>query len=48
MEVDEISNFINSEKLSYIYMPTEIVANLVLAFIIGIAISYIYKKHIKD
>jgi len=44
MEVDEISNFINSEKLSYIYMPTEIVANLVLAFIIGIAISYIYKK----
>ncbi len=36
-------DFLNSEVLSYIYGPTDIFLNLLLAFALGLFISYIYK-----
>lgn len=42
--MSEISNFINVEQLSSIYIPTEIIINLTLSFVLGMGISYVYKK----
>ena len=39
--IDELSA---ANKISHIYLPTEIILNLVLSFILGIIVSVVYKK----
>ena len=39
--IDELSA---ANKISHIYLPTEIILNLVLSFILGIVVSVVYKK----
>ena len=39
-----VTSFLNQEVLTHIYLPSEIIVNLVLSFILGIVISFIYKK----
>ena len=41
---NEVKNLLIGEKLTHVYLPTEIIVNLILAFILGVIISYVYKK----
>lgn len=40
----DLQDMMQVQKLAYIYEPYEIVVNLVLSFLLGMAISYVYKK----
>ena len=42
--MDNINNFFEAEKMAHIYLPSEILLNFSLAFLIGMLISWIYKK----
>ena len=39
-----INNFLNKEILAHIYLPSEIIINLIISFILGLIISFVYKK----
>tara|TARA_B100001123_G_C15318816_1_gene1027180 strand:+ start:1130 stop:1822 length:693 start_codon:yes stop_codon:yes gene_type:complete len=39
-----LKNFFDSETLARVYLPSEILTNLILAFILGIIVSLVYKK----
>ena len=39
----EIEGFLQAERIAHVYGPSEILINLVLAFILGMAISWVYK-----
>ena len=39
-----INSFLNKETLTHIYLPSEIIINLVISFILGLIISFVYKK----
>lgn len=41
--MNTVQDFLQSEKLALNYGPTEVIINLVLAFILGLTISYVYK-----
>ena len=41
---NEIKNFLTGEKLAHVYLPNEIIINLVISFILGVVISFVYKK----
>ena len=38
-----IEGFLQAERIAHVYGPSEILINLVLAFILGMAISWVYK-----
>tara|TARA_B110000008_G_C16909222_1_gene539959 strand:- start:18 stop:701 length:684 start_codon:yes stop_codon:yes gene_type:complete len=42
--MNNINNFFELEKISHVYLPAEILLNFALAFLIGMLISWIYKK----
>ena len=42
--MENINNFFELEKMSHVYLPTVILLNFALAFLIGMLISWIYKK----
>ena len=39
-----VNNFLNKEILTHIYLPSEIIINLLISFILGLVISFVYKK----
>jgi uncharacterized membrane protein YhiD involved in acid resistance len=39
-----VKSFLDQEVLTNIYLPNEIIINLILSFILGLIISFIYKK----
>ena len=39
-----INSFLNKEILTHIYMPSEIIVNLLISFVLGLVISFVYKK----
>ena len=39
----QIEGFLQAERIAHVYGPSEILINLVLAFILGMAISWVYK-----
>ena len=39
-----INNFLAREELSHIYLPSEIIFNLLVSFILGLVVSVVYKK----
>jgi len=41
---NSINNFFNKEILTHIYLPSEIIINLLISFILGLVISFVYKK----
>jgi len=41
---NSINNFLNKEILTHIYLPSEIIINLLISFILGLVISFVYKK----
>ena len=41
---NSINNFLNKEILTHIYMPSEIIVNLLISFVLGLVISFVYKK----
>jgi len=41
---NEIKNFLIGEKMTHIYLPSEIIINLIISFILGVVISLVYKK----
>ncbi len=41
--MNEIETFLQTERIAHIYLPSEILLNLMLAFILGMAISWVYK-----
>jgi len=41
--MNEIETFFQTERIAHIYGPSEILINLMLAFILGMAISWVYK-----
>lgn len=41
---NSINNFLNSEALTHIYLPSEIIINLIISFVLGLIISFVYKK----
>tara|TARA_B100001142_G_C14304131_1_gene644101 strand:+ start:180 stop:875 length:696 start_codon:yes stop_codon:yes gene_type:complete len=41
---NSINSFLNREILTHIYLPSEIVINLIISFILGLVISLVYKK----
>ena len=41
---NSINNFLNNEVLTHIYMPSEIIINLLISFVLGLVISFVYKK----
>ena len=41
---NSINNFLNKEILTHIYMPSEIIINLLISFVLGLVISFVYKK----
>ena len=41
---NSINNFLNKEILTHIYLPSEIVVNLLISFVLGLVISFVYKK----
>ena len=41
--MNEIETFFQTERIAHIYGPSEILLNLMLAFILGMAISWVYK-----
>jgi len=43
MALNSIDNFLEIEKAVNIYLPTEILLNLMLAFILGMFVSFLYK-----
>lgn len=42
--MDNVKEFLESERLAFVYEPTDILINLVLAFVLGMVISWIYKS----
>ena len=42
--MDQVKNFLESERLARVYLPSEILINLIIAFILGIIVSLVYKK----
>jgi len=43
-KVENVENFFQMESLAHVYGPSEVLLNLSLAFILGMAVSWIYKK----
>ena len=41
---NSINNFLNNEILTHIYLPSEIIINLLISFVLGLIISFVYKK----
>jgi uncharacterized membrane protein YhiD involved in acid resistance len=41
--MDNVQDFLKTEVTAFVYGPTDILINMVLAFILGLVISYIYK-----
>ena len=41
---NSIKNFLNKEILTHIYLPSEIIINLLISFVLGLVISFVYKK----
>ena len=41
---NSINNFLNKEILTHIYLPSEIIINLIISFVLGLVISFVYKK----
>ncbi len=41
--MNEIDTFFQTERIAHVYGPSEILINLMLAFILGMAISWVYK-----
>jgi uncharacterized membrane protein YhiD involved in acid resistance len=41
---NSINNFLNNEILTHIYLPSEIIVNLLISFVLGLVISFVYKK----
>jgi uncharacterized membrane protein YhiD involved in acid resistance len=41
--MDNTQGFLKTEVMAFVYGPTDILMNMVLAFILGLVISYIYK-----
>ena len=41
---NDTKNFLITEKLAHVYLPTEIIINLVLSFVLGLIISLVYKN----
>ena len=39
-----INNFLDREVLSHIYLPSEIILNLIVSFLLGLVVSIVYKK----
>ena len=42
--MNSVSDFFQIEQLAHIYGPSEILINLILAFALGMIISWIYKS----
>ncbi len=42
--MDQVKNFLESERLARVYLPSEILINLIIAFILGVIVSLVYKK----
>ena len=42
--MDKVTNFLESERLARVYLPSEILINLIIAFILGVIVSLVYKK----
>ena len=42
--MDQVKNFLESERLARVYLPSEILTNLIIAFILGVVVSLVYKK----
>ena len=42
--MENVDNFFALEKLSHVYLPTEILLNFAVAFLLGMLVSWIYKK----
>ena len=42
--MDAVKNFLESERLARVYLPSEILTNLIIAFILGVIVSLVYKK----
>ena len=42
--MDQVKNFLESERLARVYLPSEILTNLIIAFILGVIVSLVYKK----
>ena len=40
----EVKDFLIGEKFAHVYLPSEIIINLVISFILGVIISLVYKK----
>ena len=41
---NSINSFLNKEILTHIYLPNEIIINLIISFVLGLIISYVYKR----
>ena len=41
--MDDVQGFLKSEAMAFVYGPADILINMLLAFILGLFISYIYK-----
>tara|TARA_Y100000741_G_scaffold210747_1_gene160500 strand:- start:77 stop:772 length:696 start_codon:yes stop_codon:yes gene_type:complete len=41
---NSVNNFLNKQILTHIYLPSEIIINLLISFILGLVISLVYKK----
>jgi uncharacterized membrane protein YhiD involved in acid resistance len=41
--MDNVQGFLKAEAMAFVYGPTDILINMVLAFTLGLVISYIYK-----
>ena len=42
--MDKIKNFLETERLARVYLPSEILINLIIAFVLGVIVSLVYKK----
>ena len=42
--MDQVKNFLENERLARVYLPSEILTNLIIAFILGVIVSLVYKK----
>jgi high-affinity Fe2+/Pb2+ permease len=41
---NDIKNLLIGDKLAHIYLPSEIIINLIISFILGVVISLVYKR----
>jgi hypothetical protein len=43
-KIENVENYFQIDRLAHIYAPSEILLNLLLAFVLGMFVSWVYKK----